>query len=126
MANDMDTGELDNYLAGLPGRMREPIARAVREQAEMLSEAQRRALQANEQSPDDTGNLEASCVAVPGSNDLEMLVQAGGSGVDYDYALAFEFGNSRQPARPFFYPTYREKRDEIVQAIGDAVSEALK
>jgi HK97 gp10 family phage protein len=75
-------------------------------------------------------------VVVPGENDLEFLVQAGGdlttkevregSGVDYDYAEAFEFGTARQPARSFFWSTYREMKDDIQDAIDDAVSEALK
>lgn len=49
-----------------------------------------------------------------------------GSGVDYDHALAFEFGNSRQAARPFFYNTYRARRDQIDEAISDAINEAIK
>jgi HK97 gp10 family phage protein len=73
---------------------------------------------------------------VPGSSPLEYAVQAGGdltikevregSGVDYDYALAFEFGTSRQPARPFFWSTYQARKDEIQQAIDEAANEVIK
>jgi len=98
---------------------------------------------------------------VPGKNDLEFLVQAGGDlttkfydrgtdyeravvidgssnegvaklpkgegeGVGYDYALGFEFGTSKQPARPFFYSTYHAMKDDMQDAINDAVSEILK
>lgn len=102
----------------------------------MLSDAQRDALRGLEQAPADTGDLEASCTVVPGADELEWIVQAGGdattgdvrdgSGVDFDYGEAFEFGTSRQQARPFFWPTYREKRDGIRQAIADAVGKAIK
>lgn len=135
MADEIDTKELDEYLNRLPDRIRAELAGAIREQAEMLSDAQRTALQTLEQS-EPTGDLAASCVAVPGENDLEYIVQAGGdlttkevregSGVDYDYAEAFEFGTSRQHAKPFFWPTYREKRAGIEQAISEAVDKALK
>lgn len=72
---------------------------------------------------------------VPGANDLEWIVQAGGalttkevregSGVQYDYALGFEFGTSRQAARPFFFNTYEAMREDLQQAIADGVSEVL-
>src|SRR5882762_6409929 len=128
--------DLDAYLNALPDRLTEQLSPVIREQAELLSAAQRQALQSLEQAPEETGDLENSCVVVPGKNDLEFLVQAGGdlttkdirdgSGVPYDHGLAFEFGNSRQPARPFFYSTYNAMRDDMQNAINDAVSEILK
>src|SRR3954447_1313449 len=111
MADDFDA-----YLNALPDQITEQLSGVLREQAELLSAAQKRALQALEQSPDETGDLEESCTVVPGKDDLEFIVQAGGplttkdiregSGVPYDYAVGFEFGTSHQPARPFFYSTY--------------------
>lgn len=125
--------DLDAYLESLPDKLTEQLSDVVREQAERLSQAQREALQALEQSPDETGHLEESCVVVPGSNDLEFIVQAGGelttkdvrdgSGVPYDYADGFEFGTSRQPARPFFFNTYNAMRDDMQKAIEDAITE---
>jgi hypothetical protein len=130
MADDLDT-----YLNALPDRLTEQLSGVVREQAELLSAAQRQALQSLEQAPEETGDLEDSCVVVPGENDLEFLVQAGGdattkqiregSGVPYDYSLSFEWGNSRQPARPFFYSTYNSMRDDMQNAINEAVSEVF-
>jgi HK97 gp10 family phage protein len=126
--------ELQDYLNGLPDKLLQPLAAMIRDQAQMLSDAQRSALQSLEQS-DETGDLEASCTVVEGETDLEVLVQAGGdlttkedregSGVSYDYAEAFEFGTSRQSARPFFYPAYHAMRDDMQQAINDAVNEVL-
>jgi HK97 gp10 family phage protein len=127
--------ELDDYLDALPDKIREQLSKAILEQAEQLSAAQRQALQSLENT-DDTGDLEASCSVTPGANDLEFIVQAGGelttkqiregSGVPYDYAIAFEFGTSRQQAKPFFYPTANAMHDQINEAIQDAVNEALK
>ena len=128
--------DLDTYLNSLPDRILAELRGVVQEQAEMLSGAQRVALQALETSPAETGNLEESCVAVPGKDDLEWIVQAGGdlttkeiresSGVAYDYAEAFEYGTSKQPARPFFWPTYNEKKDEIRSAIAAGVERVLR
>jgi hypothetical protein len=130
MADDLET-----YLNALPDKLREQLSDVLREQAFRLSDAQRAALQGLEQDPE-TGALEASCTVAPGADDLEYIVQAGGdmttkevrdgSGHPYDTALAFEFGNSRQPARPFFWPTYRAMKDDIQEAINEAVSEVLK
>ena len=128
--------ELDAYLAALPDQILGQLSNAIREQAELLSDAQRAALRSLEQPPEETGSLEASCVVVTGANPLEFIVQAGGetttsdvrdgSGVPYDHALAFKFGNSRQPARPFFYNTYQAMRDDMQSAIDEAMQEALK
>jgi HK97 gp10 family phage protein len=126
--------DLADYLNSLPDKLAEQLSDAIREQAELLSAAQRQTLQSLEQT-DETGDLEASCVVVPGESPLEFIVQAGGelttkevregSGVSYDYAEAFEFGTSRQPTRPFFYNTYEAMRDQMQENIDDAVNEVL-
>lgn len=128
--------ELQEYFDGFSHDLREQLSGVIREEAERLSAAQRARLKELEQSPDETGNLEASCIVVEGANELEWIVQAGGdlttgdirqrSGVEYDYAEAFEFGTSKQPARPFFWPVYREMKDDIATNIAEATSEVLK
>jgi hypothetical protein len=132
----MTTSDLDRYLAELPDRLREELADVIREEAEALSDAQREALRAQLQPPDDSGALEESCVVVDGANELEVIVQAGGeattteirdsSGVPYDHALAFEYGNSRQPPRPFFWTTVRARRDAMQERITAAIEKVLK
>lgn len=127
--------DLESYLDALPDKIRQQLSDAIREQAEMLSAAQKDALRSQEDT-EPTGALEESCIVVPGENDLEFIVQAGGelttkevregSGVAYDYAEAFEFGTSRQEAKPFFWPTFRALKPDIEQNIQDAVEEALK
>jgi HK97 gp10 family phage protein len=130
-----DNQDLQDYLNSLPDKLREPLSEVIKEQAERLSVAQQAALGSLEQPPEETGQLEMSCVVVPGATDLEFLVQAGGalttkevrtgSGEPYDYAVGFEFGTSHQPARPFFYSTYHAMRDDMQDAITEAVNEVL-
>ncbi|WFU69438.1 hypothetical protein [Bradyrhizobium sp. CB2312] len=126
--------DLDDFLNSLPDKLTEHLDDVLREQAFRLSDAQRAALRSLEQSPE-TGALEASCTVAAGAHDLEYFVEAGGdmttkevrdgSGEPYDYALGFEFGTSHQPARPFFFNNYDAMRDDMQQAIDDAVSEVL-
>lgn len=128
--------DLTRYLNSLTDKVHQQAQKSVQTEAERLSTAQRAALKAQEQAPDETGALEASCTTTPGRDEFEVVVQAGGdattkevregSGEPYDYAEAFEFGTSRQPARPFFWNTYEAMRDEIETKIGNAISEALK
>lgn len=130
------TDDLDDYLNSLPDNIAAEIDDAIKAQAERLSDAQKQALRSIEQPPSETGNLEASCVVVPGDQPLEYLVQAGGelttkevregSGVGFDYALAFEYGTSRQEAHPFFWNTYEAMRDDMQNEISKAVEKALK
>lgn len=60
-----------------------------------------------------------------GSGDTEGIARGGPAGVSYDYALGVEFGNSRVPAQPFFYSTYRRRQVEVRQEIEAAVADAL-
>ncbi|MGN6311751.1 MAG: hypothetical protein ACTHNN_19600 [Xanthobacteraceae bacterium] len=130
-----DNKDLQAYLESLPDKLTDHLADVIRDQAEDLSAAQRAALKSLEAAPADSGDLEASCVAVPGRSPLEYIVQAGGdlttreiregSGVEYDYALGFVYGTSKQPARDFFWSEYRKRRDEIRSAIDEAAIEVL-
>jgi HK97 gp10 family phage protein len=130
-----DNDDLQAALEALPDKILEQLSDVIREQAEMLSAAQKDALRSLEDT-EPTHALEESCTVVPGENELEFIVEAGGplttkevregSGVSYDYAEAFEYGTSRQTARPFFWPTYEALKDTIEQNIQEAVDEALK
>lgn len=127
--------ELQRYVADLPRKLREELAGVIEDEAEALSAAQRERLRSLQQAPDETGNLEQSCRVAEGAHDLERLVQAGGdltateirggSGVPYDYALSFEYGTSRQPARSFFWSTIHERRDAMQKRISNAVARVL-
>lgn len=129
-----DNDDLEAYLQSLPDKITEHLSDVLREQAFRLSDAQREALRTLEQSPE-TGALEASCTVVAGAHDLEYFVEAGGemttkevrdgSGEPYDYALAFVYGTSRQPARDFFFSTYNSLHDSMQEEINDAINEVL-
>lgn len=138
MADDIDTREFDAYLQSLPDKIAAEIDGVIKAQAERLSEAQRQALRSLEAPPSETGDLEASCRVEPGERPLEYVVMAGGdstttgirggsgSSVDFDYGLAFEYGTSRQQARPFFFPTYNAMRDDMQNEINEAIGKALE
>lgn len=130
----MSDDDLDDYLQSLPDQIKDELSDAIKAQAERLSAAQKRTLQSLEDRP--TGALEESCRVEPGENELEWIVQAGGdltttevrggSGVGFDYALAFEYGTSRQHAKPFFWSTYNVLRDDMQVEINEAIDKALK
>lgn len=131
----MTADELQKYLESLPDKVEQNVADILQEQARQLSDAQRAALRAQAVAPDESGHLEQSCGVETGDDSLDVHVVAGGdltmtevrsdSGEPYDYALGFEFGNSRQPARPFFWNTYRAMKPDIDQAISDAIGKAI-
>ena len=63
-------------------------------------------------------------VSTAGGDDTTKELRQG-AGVDYDYALATEYGTTKEAAEPFFYPTYHAREGDICQAIEDAVDEAI-
>ncbi|MDB5616170.1 hypothetical protein [Tardiphaga sp.] len=131
----MTADELQTYLENLPDKVLNDVADVLQQQAKHLSDAQRAALQGQQSAPAETGNLEGSCRVETGEDPLDVHVVAGGdltetevrtgSGEPYDYALGFEFGNSRQAARPFFFSTYRAMKPDIDTAISEAIQKAL-
>jgi HK97 gp10 family phage protein len=129
VSDDNPDGDIQSYLDGLSFKVKKKLAQTIKEQADMLADAIKDA------APVKSGALRNSVQVRRGRNTLDLTVTAGGdattkelrtgSGVDYDYALAAEFGNSKEAAEPFFYSTYREHADEIRQVIDAAVDEAI-
>lgn len=121
--------DVQSYLSGLPFKVKRRLAATIAEQADRLASAIKDA------APVRTGALRDSVQVRRGRDTLNLAVTAGGdtttrevrsgSGVAYDYAMATEFGTTKEEAQPFFYPTYRAHADEIRQAIDDAVNEAV-
>lgn len=83
------------------------------------------------------GTLRASIRTEPGQrNPTAVIIRAGGptttkpvrEGADasYDYALAMEWGNSRQPAEPFFYVSVRAGKRGHKNRVNKAFRTALK
>jgi hypothetical protein len=126
MADD----DLDRYLRDLPFKMKRRLAGAISEQADRVRVA------IEDAAPRGTsGKLAGSVQVRRGRGTLELVVTAGGaattkqvrkgSGTEYDYSLAVEFGNEHVPAQPFFYSTWNDMRADVAEAIADAVGEVI-
>jgi hypothetical protein len=57
--------DLEKYLNSLPDQITGKLSNTIREQADLLSAAQKARLKQLEQSPDETGDLEASWLWCP-------------------------------------------------------------
>jgi HK97 gp10 family phage protein len=122
--------DLQKYFDALPDKVREKLAGKIGAIAEDLAEDIRSA------APQDSGRLRESVRVEDGRDELDKIVKAGGplttkevrngSGIAYDHALAIEFGTSKMPAQPFFWPTVRRRARDVHDQIEAAVKEALK
>lgn len=121
--------DVQSWFDGLSYKVKRELAGKIKDEADGLAAA------IKSEAPRRTGALAESVQVRRTRNTLDFEVTAGGddttkeiragSGVNYDYALATEFGTVNQAAEPFFYPTYRERQDDIRQNIEDAVAAAL-
>ncbi len=122
--------DLDSYLGSLPFKMRRELATVVRAGADGLAAA----IEVEE--PVKSGELRGTVKVRRRRNELDLEVTVGGegttkevrqgSGEDYDYALANEFGTVHQPANPVAYPTARRMEPEIRANIAAGVDRVLK
>jgi HK97 gp10 family phage protein len=129
MANDVAV--IQSWFKSMPYKMQRELAGKLRSIADNL------ASDIEAVAPVKTGALKASVRVRRGRNTLEYFVEAGGKDNDwknqqgsgrgsdaaYDYSLAIEFGTKKMEAKPFFYKTYREKRDAMREEIAQAVYE---
>lgn len=125
-----DLSSFQKQLGELPMKMKRQLATAIKAEAERLTSAIKAA------APVKSGALRDSVQVRRRKNDLDLEVTAGGdattrevrggSGVQYDYALAAEYGTAKESAQPFFYPTVRAMEREIHDNIEEAIAEALK
>jgi hypothetical protein len=86
--------------------------------------------------PKDDGVLVASVRMEVGRSGDQFVVKAGGptttrpvregATATFDYSLASEFGREGQPARGWFYPTYRARRKKIRRNIEQAALAAAR
>jgi HK97 gp10 family phage protein len=121
--------DLQSWFGDLSFKVKRKLAGKIKEEADRLAAA------IQDAAPVLSGKLRDSVKVRRKRNDLDLEVTAGGedttkevtkgSGVDYDYALATEFGTTNEDAQPFFYPTYRSMQEDIRQNIADAVAEAI-
>jgi HK97 gp10 family phage protein len=107
----------------LPEILKAQLRHDIFAQAELLARAMQRPV------PVEQGTLRNSIRVEKGREPLSALVKAGGDPTTvhgYDYSLAQEFGTSRNPAQPFFWPTYRANSNRIRRAIKDAALNAIR
>jgi hypothetical protein len=62
---------------------------------------------------------------VTAGGDLTTKQIRDGSGVEYDYAMAIEFGTQDIDAEPFFFATARRVNPKLQDDIEDGINEAL-
>lgn len=109
-------------------RVQEATQHALEAEAATLVEAIREA------APEDAGNLRDSVRQEPGDNPLSVRVIAGGTPATtktsaagtFDEGLMQEYGTSKRPAQPFFYPTIERMRDKIKADIDVVMDDAVK
>ena len=126
MATNQSVKKFQRVLASLPPATRTAIMGEIAHQALVLRNDIRAA------APRGEGALVASVRVEPGRRPMAAVVRAGGpttthrvSNGWYDYAIAQEFGTHRNPAQPFFWPTYRAKKKAMRQAIKDEATDAI-
>ncbi len=83
----------------------------------------------------ESGNLEHTVRVIPDrSKDTVVRVVAGGvlttrpsiSSKPYDYARGDEFGTIHMAARPFFFPTYRLLKKQMISAMKRKITASIK
>lgn len=126
MANDIAL--LQRRFEQISFRAKRDLVIAVQVEAERLAEAIRAA------APVKTGALRDSVKVRRARGGFTFMVSAGGegttkeirqgSGEDYDYALAVEYGTADQDAEPFFFPVVRAMQDEVRANLMAAVRKA--
>lgn len=117
-------------------RLTEDLQREVHAAAvqELNAQAQSLAQTIQSVAPKKEGRLQHSVRVIPGKNDTQVRIVAGGqetirpeiSSKPYDYARADEFGTVKMPAKPFFFPTYRLQKKKIVSTMKRRITAAIK
>ena len=121
---------LQKKLRRLPEQAKTDIRKALNQSADEMVDT------ARSLAPREDGTLQNSIQKEDGRHELAIDVVAGGnatthevrngSGVEYDYALAQEFGTSKMKPTPFFFPAYRVVRKRIKGRVSRATTKAAK
>jgi HK97 gp10 family phage protein len=76
-----------------------------------------------------TGELEHSVRKIPGSSPTQIRIVAGSPATlrdGYQYPRADEFGTVKQPARPFFFPSYRLMKPKMISSMKRRITASIK
>ncbi|MXN48805.1 HK97 gp10 family phage protein [Shinella kummerowiae] len=133
MADDGGLSRIQQRMAMIPRRVRDAVAPALVKEATDLSTLMRI------MAPRDTGDLQESIEVTGPGQSTPPYSQPGGSSVvpstaaavtvgntDVRYAHLVEYGTTKTPAHPFFWPAVRLQRKKATSAIKRAIRKAVK
>lgn len=137
MANDGGIGRLKRRLAAIPKNVKEAVQPTLQKQADAMADTMRRL--APDDPATDAPDLKSSIAVTPGGQQTPPYSQPGGSmtvpenavavtagNSDVRYPHLQEYGTTRHPAQPFFWPSVRLHRKKAQQAIKRGVARAVK
>lgn len=130
---------LQKKIKDLPADLLTECKQAVRDAADEI------VIEAAAKCPVDTGRLKGSIISLPINNGLSYQISANvhyapyvefgtGTMVDVpkgleDYAIQFKGKGIRKvnlPARPFFFPAFRKRGDELIKELHEIVKRKLE
>ena len=124
-----NAAQVRKFLESLPAGIRQRIQDELEAQAAIVARSMLLKV------PRRSGNLQRS-IRVEQVSPLRVAVKAGGplttkpvrkgASVEYDYALAVEYGTQEQAAEPFFWKSWREKRRRVRAAIKRRVRQEVE
>lgn len=131
-----DLRELQQRLAAVKKAVRAEAMAALRDGAEEIASAMRRAV------PADTGKLRGT-IRVEQNADLSVSIKVGGpvttkkvrmsrrrsssrNSPEVDYATFVEFGTKKRKAQPFFWPTWRLTKRATRAKVERRIKKALE
>ncbi|WP_304272103.1 HK97-gp10 family putative phage morphogenesis protein [Brevundimonas naejangsanensis] len=136
MARKLDAQAIANItkrMLAVPQEVKKAAEAELERTANMMADGMRRDVRAYAY---EDGDLHGSIKVVRVDDEAGQIVyrvQAGGEGTTrregrrpYDYALAVEYGTQNSPARPFFWPNYRQNRRKARAALTKVMRKAAK
>lgn len=133
MANDGGIARFQRRMAAIPKAVREAVQPALIKSGDELAGVMRQL------APEDTGDLEKSIAVTPAGSATPPYSQPGGSTVvpenavavtvgnsDVRYPHLVEFGTTKTPAQPFFWPAFRLLRKRISNRVKRSVGKAVR
>lgn len=137
MANDGGIGRLKQRLAAIPKNVKAAVQPALQKQADAMAGTMRRL--APDDPATDAPDLKSSIAVTPAGQQTPPYSQPGGSmtvpenavavtagNSDVRYPHLQEYGTTKHPAQPFFWPSVRLHRKRAAQAIKRGVARAVK
>lgn len=133
MANDGGLASFQRRMRAIPEAARKAVQPALAQGAHEIADI------IESLAPEDTGDLKNSVAVTLGGNATPPYSQPGGAqmvpenaaaitvgSTDVRYPHLVEFGTSKQPAQPYFWPGYRLGRKRALNRIKRAIGKAIR